>query len=100
MGHQGTLGIVTEATLELVPRPEAEFAAFAFDDFLNAHRTVYGIVTSGIATLAGTVLFDEKKIEYLRRDDEAFIPMPPWVNSIVATALYGRRRRCARRRSC
>ena len=28
MGHQGTLGIVTEATLELVPRPEAEFAAF------------------------------------------------------------------------
>jgi len=32
MGHQGTLGIVTEATLELVPRPEAEFAAFfAFD---------------------------------------------------------------------
>jgi glycolate dehydrogenase FAD-linked subunit len=90
MGHQGTLGIVTEATLELVPRPEAEFAAFfAFDDFGNAHRTVYGIVTSGIATLAGTVLFDEKKIEYLRRDDEAFIPMPPWVNSIVATALYG-----------
>ena len=35
------------------------------------------------------MLFDEKKIEYLRRDDEAFIPMPPWVNSIVATALYG-----------
>ena len=28
MGHQGTLGIVTEATLELVPRPEVEFAAF------------------------------------------------------------------------
>ena len=28
MGHQGTLGIVTEATLELVPRPEAEFSAF------------------------------------------------------------------------
>ena len=90
MGHQGTLGIVTEATLELVPRPEAEFAAFfAFDDYLKAHRTVGGIVTSGIATLAGTVLFDEKKIDYLRRDDEAFIPMPPWVNSIVATALYG-----------
>jgi glycolate oxidase len=32
-GHQGTLGITTEATLELVPRPELEFAAFfAFDD--------------------------------------------------------------------
>jgi glycolate oxidase len=92
MGHQGTLGIVTEATLELVPRPEAEFAAFfAFGDFMQAHATVYGIVTSGLATLAGTVLFDEKKIDYLRRDDEAFIPMPPWVNSIVAVALYGTR---------
>ena len=55
----------------------------------SRHRTVHGITTSGIATLAGTVLFDEKKVEYLRRDDEAFIPMPPWVNSIVATALYG-----------
>ena len=41
MGHQGTLGIVTEATLEVVPKPEAEFAAFfAFDDYLKAHRTV------------------------------------------------------------
>jgi FAD/FMN-containing dehydrogenase len=47
LGHQGTLGIVTEATLELAPRPEAEFTAFfAFDDFGNAHRTVHGIVTS------------------------------------------------------
>ena len=90
MGHQGTLGIVTEATLELVPKPEAEFAAFfVFDDFLAAHRTVQGITTSGLSTLAGTVIFDEKKIEYLRRDDEAFIPMPPWVNSCIATALYG-----------
>jgi glycolate oxidase len=90
MGHQGTLGIVTEATLELAPKAEAEFAAFfAFGDYLKAHRTVHKLVTSGIATLAGTVLFDEKKVEYLRRDDEAFIPMPPWVNSIVASALYG-----------
>ena len=37
MGHQGTLGIVTEATLELVPRPEVEFAAFfAYPDFETA----------------------------------------------------------------
>ena len=27
-GHEGTLGVVTEATLELVPRPQVEFAAF------------------------------------------------------------------------
>lgn len=40
MGHQGTLGIATEATLELVPRPECEFSAFfAFDAYMNAYRT-------------------------------------------------------------
>lgn len=90
IGHQGTLGMVTEATLELVPRAEMEFAAFfAFDNYMDAYRTVGDLACSGIATLAGVVLFDEKKIEYLRRDDEAFIPMPPWVVAIAAVALYG-----------
>ncbi len=90
MGHQGTLGIVTEATLELAPRAEAEFAAFfAFDDYMKAHATVGNIARSGLGTIAGVVLFDEHKIAYLRRDDEAFIPMPPWVVSVVAVALYG-----------
>ena len=36
-----------------------------------------GILTkSGLATIAGVVLFDEWKIAYLRRDDEAYIPQP------------------------
>jgi glycolate oxidase len=90
LGHQGTLGIVTEATLELVPRAEAEFAAFfAFDDYLKGYLTAGHLGRSGLATIAGVVLFDEKKVLYLRRDDEAFIPMPPWVVSVVAVALYG-----------
>ncbi len=35
------------------------------------------------------VLFDEWKIDYLRRDDEAYIPQPPDVKAVVATAMYG-----------
>ncbi|MCS7006018.1 MAG: FAD-binding oxidoreductase [Thermoleophilia bacterium] len=90
MGHQGTLGIVTEATLELVPRPEAEFSAFfAYPDYLTAWRSTGALATSGIATLAGVVLFDERKLDYLRRDDEAYIPQPADVRSVVATAMYG-----------
>src|SRR5918997_1732448 len=91
-GHQGTLGITTEATIELVPRPELEFAAFfAFDDYMKAYRTTGALTRSGLATLAGVVLFDEWKLRYLRRDDEAYIPQPPWVQAVVAVAMYGAR---------
>jgi glycolate oxidase len=90
MGHQGTLGIVTEATLELVPRPEAEFSAFFhYPDYVTAWRSTGALAKSGIATLAGVVLFDERKLAYLRRDDEAYIPQPPDVRAVVATAMYG-----------
>jgi glycolate dehydrogenase FAD-linked subunit len=91
-GHQGTLGICTEATLELVPRPETEFAAFfAFDDYMKAWATTGELTKSGLATLAGVVLFDEWKLRYLRRDDEAYIPQPEDVRSVIAVAMYGRR---------
>ncbi len=90
MGHQGTLGIVTEATLELVPRPEAEFSMFlAYEDYVDAWRATAELARSGVATLAGVVLFDEWKLAYLRRDDEAYIPQPESVQGVVACASYG-----------
>jgi glycolate dehydrogenase FAD-linked subunit len=92
MGHQGTLGIVTEATLELVPRPEAEFSAyFHYPDLATAYRSTGALSRSGLATLAGVVLFDEGKVSYLRRDDEAYIPQPPEVRAVIASAMYGTR---------
>lgn len=92
MGHQGTLGIVTEATLELVPKAETEFAAFfLFDEFDTAYRTFAKIARSGIATLGGVMLFDPEKVAYLRRDDEAYIIQPEWVKSVCAVSLYGTR---------
>src|SRR5439155_986759 len=90
MGHQGTLGIVTEATLELVPRPEAEFSMFlAYEDYMDAWRATGQLARSGVATLAGVVLFDEWKLAYLRRDDEAYIPQPESVRGVIAAACYG-----------
>jgi glycolate oxidase len=90
MGHQGTLGIVTEATLEMVARPEAEFSAFfSHTDYLQAWRAVGALSRAGVATLAGVVLFDERKVAYLRRDDEAYIPQPDNVRAAVAVVCYG-----------
>ena len=90
MGHQGSLGITTEATLELVPRPEAEFAAFfGYPDYETAYKSTGALAKSGLASLAGVVLFDEWKVNYLRRDDEAYIPQPPELRCVVAVAAYG-----------
>ena len=90
MGHQGTLGIVTEATLELVKRPEAEFSAFfSYPSYMDAWKATGDFARCGAATLAGVVLFDEWKVAYLRRDDEAYIPQPNSVKAVIAVAMYG-----------
>ena len=65
---------------------------------MKAWDTTGRSTKSGLATLAGVVLFDEWKIDYLRRDDEAYIPQPRSVKSVVAVAMYGRRARSSRRR--
>ena len=58
---------------------------------MKAYRTTGALTSSGLATLAGVVLFDEWKLRYLRRDDEAYIPQPDSVKAVVAVAMYGTR---------
>ncbi len=90
MGHQGTLGIATRATLKLFPKPEAEFSPFySFSDYDSAYATVQALAHAGVATFAGAVLFDETKVAYLRRDDEAYIPQPGDVRALVCAVGYG-----------
>jgi len=90
MGHQGTLGIATEATLKLYPKPEAELSPFfAFSDYDSAHDCVRRLARAGVGVFAGAVLFDEWKVDYLRRDDEAYIPQPKDVRALVCAVAYG-----------
>lgn len=90
MGHQGTLGIATTATLKLFPKPEAEFSPFfAFPDYDSAYRAVGGLARAGVAAFAGSVMLDEWKVAYLRRDDEAYIPQPADVRALVCAVAYG-----------
>lgn len=90
IGHQGSLGICTEVTLDLAPRPEAEFPAFfAMRSWEDAHRLTLALGKSGLRTLCGIFQFDERKIDFLRRDDEAWIPLPQWVKGATGAICYG-----------
>ena len=90
IGHQGTLGIITEATLDLAPRPELEASLFfSYRTIEEAHLAMGRLTCEGIATLAGCVLLDARKLDYLRRDDEAYIPQPERTRNVIALALYG-----------
>lgn len=92
MQHQGTLGICTQAVLELYPKPEVEFAAFfGYESFADAHESAYAMTTAGLRTCCGVVMFDEYKVDFLRRDDEAWIPQPENVRAAIATIFYGTR---------
>lgn len=90
IGHQGSLGIVTEVTLDVCPKPEAEFPAFfGYASFEQAYENAYLMGKAGLKTLGAIVMFDEEKVDFLRRDDEAYIPLSENIRSVIATVCYG-----------
>ena len=92
LGSQGTLGIITELTVDLAFRPEVEAALFfSYENFGDAYRSQDALVREGFASLAFVSAFDEKKVDFLRRDDEAFFLQGPEVQAGLGFAALGRR---------
>jgi len=68
-GSEGLLGVVTEVTVQLLPRPEqARVVMAAFDDVVKAGAAVAGVIAAGIVP-AGLEMMDGAAI----RAAEAFV---------------------------
>ncbi|MDY6267743.1 MAG: FAD-linked oxidase C-terminal domain-containing protein, partial [Selenomonadaceae bacterium] len=89
-GHQGTLGVVTEIVVDCCPKPEVEFPSYyGFASYEEAYNALFQIGISGVKCAVNYIMFDDEKIDFLRRDDEAFIPLPESVKCVVMATFAG-----------
>ncbi len=89
VGSEGTLAIITEVTLKLVPAPEAEETMISFFQGMDAAaNTVSEIIRRGM--IPGVLEFMDESCIRCIRDDAAFA-IPEDVKSILIIESYGKK---------
>ena len=77
VGSEGTLGIITEVTVRLHPRPEAISAAVcSFDSIRGAVDTVIATIQLGIP-VARVELLDDRHLDAINRYSKTSYPVAP-----------------------
>jgi glycolate oxidase len=90
MGHQGTLGITTEAILHIYKKIRCECpAVFGFGTTEEAWNYVLDVTSLGLRSLTGAVMMDAEKIEFFRRSMEAFANVPKEIRSTALVVFHG-----------
>ncbi|MBW2464928.1 MAG: FAD-binding protein, partial [Deltaproteobacteria bacterium] len=87
VGSEGTLGIVTEATVRLLPRPEAVATLLVlFEDESQIPRAVLAMATAGAAPRC-VELLDALTLDVLRPD--AKVPIPTSAKAMLIVEVDG-----------
>ncbi len=87
VGSEGTLGIITEAILRLIPKPSAtETAMIIFDDIVDSGRAISKILTNGILP-SKLELMDQASIHAV--EDFETIGLPRDAEAILLVEVDG-----------
>ncbi|MCK1975912.1 FAD-binding protein [Jeotgalicoccus huakuii] len=87
IGSEGTLGIITEATLRLIPKPQDTLTAMAiFDDLYTAGQSISKILTSGVRPSKMEIL-DQNSINKV--EDYAKLNLPRNAAAIILIEVDG-----------
>ncbi len=87
VGSEGTLGVITEATLRLVPRPAATETLMAvFDNLIDSGRAISNILVSGIVP-SKIELMDQASVIAVENYEPCGLPMD--AEAIILIELDG-----------
>ncbi|SDK26145.1 FAD-binding oxidoreductase [Lacicoccus qingdaonensis] len=87
VGSEGTLGVITEATLRLIPKPLAtKTAMILFDDLYTAGKSISTILTSGVRPSKMEIL-DNNALN--RVEDYAKLDLPREASAILLVEVDG-----------
>ncbi|MDS9471527.1 FAD-binding oxidoreductase [Sporosarcina pasteurii] len=87
VGSEGTLGIITEAILRLIPKPVAtKTAMVSFDDLVDSGRAISKVLRSGIMPSKMEIM-DQHSI--IAVEEHALLGLPTDVEAILLIELDG-----------
>ena len=86
IGSEGTLGVITELTVRLMPKPETQLTLIAlFDELADAGRCVVALLKSGVVPTV-CELMDKKTLEAVRLVSE---DAPEWDANLLLMEVTG-----------